>query len=178
MFYRLPGQYYKDDAATPVYEWTSVVKTSHEILIALLKPLEISRTCTRVPRLVSHNACFLLDTTSLDNNLDWKCDGGMGSWRNNGVRRHQLATHDIELQRKYAKKNRVYALKRMYFKNTSSPDLKKYASFVEGIIFLELTHPNQMVQIKRAAMLPCIYLLDFAKVAIKRPRGKDLNAGF
>jgi hypothetical protein len=37
-----------------------------------------------------------------------------------------------------------------------------------------------MVQIKKAAMLyhVTIYLLDFAKVAIKRPRGKDLNAGF
>jgi hypothetical protein len=73
----------------------------------------------------------------IDINLDWKCDD-MGSWKNNGVRRQQLATHDIELLRKYAKKNRVYTLKRMYFKNTSSPDLKKYASFVEGIIFLEL----------------------------------------
>ena len=116
---------YNEDANIPVYDWCSTIKSVRDILPILLKPPELKRTCSRVPTAVSHNVCFLLDTSKLNRHEDWKCDD-MGSWRNNGVQNHLLP---FEIGGSVEE----HALRRIYLKNKSSSDLKKIVTFLEGI---------------------------------------------
>ena len=62
---------------------------------------------------------------------DWKCDD-MGAWKNNGVQRIQLALRPNGDVVPVDNSNEGYTLKRTYFKNKSSPDLKKVVSFLPG----------------------------------------------
>lgn len=130
--YRFPGQYYNDVPTCPVYEWTSIAKTTDEILVALLKPLDPSRTCTSTPKLVSHNVSFLVDTTALANKLDWKCDD-MGAWKNNGVK-WTVCEIGKDMDVDESRRKNVYNMKKTYYKNRSSSDLSKFASFISGIL--------------------------------------------
>lgn len=112
---------YNEDASIPVYEWTSSIKNVQEILPILLKPPELAKTCIRVPTAVSHNLCFVLDTSKLKRHEDWKCDD-MGSWKNNGVQHHILANPygivgSLE----------EYALKRIYFKTSRRRISRKFS---------------------------------------------------
>lgn len=121
----------------PVYDWSPKNKTPAEILKILLKPPEDNTTCKAVPTNISHNVCFLLDASNLESQRDWKCDD-MGSWKNNKVQRVDLAltpegivvpANDYVVEEDF----QVYKFKRIYYKNNSSPDLKKVVSFLEGI---------------------------------------------
>ena len=62
----------------------------------------------------------------------------MGSWKNNKVQRVDLAltpegivvpANDYVVEEDF----QVYKFKRIYYKNNSSPDLKKVVFFLEGI---------------------------------------------
>ncbi|CAB4022412.1 Tyrosine- kinase SPK-1, partial [Paramuricea clavata] len=68
------GQHYNGDESLPVYEWTTTIKCPAEILETLLKPIDDTLICKKVPTAIQHNACFLLDRSSLKNDNDWKCD--------------------------------------------------------------------------------------------------------
>ena len=115
---------YHNDADLPVYESMSSVKSVKDILPILLKPPDTRRTCTRVPFSISHNVCFVLDTTKLRCNKDWKCDD-MGSWMNNGVHNHIL-------KKSHGDESYEHKVKGIYLKNKSSPDLKKFITFLVG----------------------------------------------
>ena len=87
--------------------------------------------------------CFLVDKKSLQSGNDWKSDD-MGSWRNNGVQHFHLGMQgesvfymdgDDEMQDNVNQ----YTLKRTYYKNKSSPDLRKIVSFLEGELVNWLT---------------------------------------
>ena len=83
------------------------------------------------PHNISHNVSFLLDTSGLESKNDWKCDD-MGAWKNNKVQRIQL---DIEPGGDVIpvdNSHEGYTLKRVYYKNKSSPDLRKIVSFLPG----------------------------------------------
>ena len=89
-----------------------------------------------VPTNISHNVCFLLDASNLKSQSDWKCDD-MGSWKNNGVQRAELVLtpeQDVLPASVCVVEDdfQVHKLKRIYYKNNSSPDLKKIVSFLEG----------------------------------------------
>jgi hypothetical protein len=117
-----------------VYEWATKVKSVQEVLPTLLMQPDLAKTCSRIPTSISDDVCFLLDTNKLASQQDWKCDD-MGSWKNNGVQRHVLPTprNDEEPFIQNALDDSVqHAVKRIYFKNKSCPDLKKYVSFLEG----------------------------------------------
>ena len=93
-----------------------------------------NRTCKIAPRNISPNVSFLLDTTGLESINDWKCDD-MGAWKNNGVQRIQLALRPDGEVVPADNLDMGYTLKRTYFKNKSSPDLKKVVSFLPGQLF-------------------------------------------
>ena len=106
-------------------------KSPSDILSILLKPIAENTTCTVPPHNISHNVSFLLDTSGLESKNDWKCDD-MGSWKNNGVQRIQLALRPDGDIVPVDNPNEGYTLKRTYFKNNSSPDLRKIVSFLPG----------------------------------------------
>ena len=125
--------HYNDDPNTPVYDWATNVKTLKEVLPILLMQPNPNKTCTRIPTSVSDDVCFLLDTTKLKCQQDWKCDD-MGAWKNNGVQRQILSTpiSEEEPLEENPTPCAEHSLKRIYLKNKSSPDLKKFVSFLEG----------------------------------------------
>ncbi len=135
MAFRLPGQHYNGDESLPVYEWTTTIKCPAEILEILLKPIDDTLVCRKVPTAIRHNVCFLLDRSSLKSENDWKCDD-LGSWKNNGVQRHRFCLDEGEVLPVDVddplQEGIKYIVKRTYFKNNSAPDLKKCASFIEG----------------------------------------------
>jgi hypothetical protein len=104
-------------------------KTPSEILKILLKPTADNTTCKVPPHNISHNVSFLLDRSGLESMNDWKCDD-MGAWKNNRVRGIQLRANGDVVP--VDNSNEGYTLKRTYFKNKSSPDLKKVVSFLPG----------------------------------------------
>ena len=114
-----------------MFDWQPMDKTPAEILKILLKPTADIRTCKAPPNNISHNVCFLLDTSYLESQNDWKCDD-MGAWTNNGVKRIQLALRTDGDIVPVDSPFEGYTLKRVYYKNKSSPDLKKVVSSLQG----------------------------------------------
>ena len=126
--YRNNGELYDGNENLPVYDWSPKNKTSAGILDILLKPSHDDFTCKAVPHNISHNVCFLVDTSVLDSPNDWKCDD-MGAWRNNRVQREVLTQQVVEVDDECEKS---YQLKRIYYVNNSSKDVTKIVSCLEG----------------------------------------------
>ena len=120
----------------PVYDWSPKDKSPIDLVQILLKSVDENRTCKVVPNCISHNVCFLLDTASLESEDDWKSDD-MGSWRNNGTQQYPYVLRDNNIH--LADEDDVvgdfekYTLKRTYYKNNCSPDVKKIVSMIKGI---------------------------------------------
>ena len=133
--FRNIGQLYDEKELLPVYNWSPKDKAPIDIVQILLKPNDEDRTCKVVPNCISHNVCFLLDMTSLQSENDWKSDD-MGSWRNYGTQQYPYVLIDNKV---YLADDQVvgdvekYTLKRTYYKNNSSPDVKKIVSMLKGI---------------------------------------------
>jgi hypothetical protein len=137
--YRNAGDPYEGDHFVPVYQWGSENTSSSDVLKILLKPVEEALLCKKPPKSVSHNVCFLLDTTLLQLSNDWKCDD-MGSWKHNGngYTRFSIRNGEISLikqDKAVASDETMYTLKRTYYKNKSSNDLNKYASYLVGMVY-------------------------------------------
>ena len=77
-----------------------------------------------------------MNTALLKSRNDWKPDD-MGSWKNNGVQYHHMVMQKGSVfpvdENTAESEDYVYILKRIYYKNKSSPDLRKIMSFLEGI---------------------------------------------
>ena len=80
---------------------------------------------------------FLVDLSKLGNEGDIKCDD-LGAWRNSGVHRQKFCMGDegslFEMDDDVVPPTDwvIYHLCRGYFKDKSSPDLKKYLFAVQG----------------------------------------------
>lgn len=124
-------EFYNGNTSLPVFDWKPMNKTTSEIMKILLRPIAENVTCKVPPHNISHNVSFLLDTSGLESKNDWKSDD-MGAWKNNKVQRIQL---DIEPDGDVIpvdNSHEGYTLKRVYYKNKSSPDLRKIVSFLLG----------------------------------------------
>ena len=102
----------------------------------LLRPSNPGRTCFVVPSNVANDVTFLLNTSALLTPDDWKCDD-MGAWLNNGVQRSRFAhrygtVEEISQDESTPQNATAYTLVRCYYKNTSSSDVKKFVSYLEG----------------------------------------------
>ena len=88
-----------------------------------------------VPNNIKHDVSFVIDTSRLKSQSDWKCDD-MGAWRNNGVRKscfqHKNGIISAVEKDKSHCSDPTHTLVRIYFQNRTSPDLKKLVSFLEG----------------------------------------------
>ena len=140
LFSRNVGEFYNGKETLPVFDWKPKEKTPIEIFHILMKPAEDLTTCKSVPSLISHNVCFLLDVRNLASKNDWKSDD-MGSWKNNGVQYlhyHVGQDKDVILENDESreKAEKMFTMKRIYYKNNSSPDVKKIASFLEGMYYI------------------------------------------
>ncbi|KAK3726557.1 hypothetical protein QZH41_001960 [Actinostola sp. cb2023] len=128
--FRQRGEFYNGDKRTPVYQWTPKILTSEKAVIILLCPIDQEVLATAPPRHVEHNCIFVVDLSQLANKEDVKCDD-LGTWRNNGLKTRCYVV-DEEGTPKTVDDDDVlpgettYTLKRQYYKNKSSPDLKKY----------------------------------------------------
>ena len=64
----------------------------------------------------------------------------MGSWKNNGVQHLPFVLQDKkvysadEIQSECG--GELYTMKRIYYKNKSSPDVRKIVSFLEGTVIV------------------------------------------
>ena len=139
--FRKAGEFYSGNELLPVYDWSPKVKKPIEIFEILIKPAEDATTCKILPHCISHNVCFLVDATHLKSQNDWKSDD-MGSWKNNGVQHLPFVLQDEmvysadEIQSECDGK--LYTMKRIYFKNKSSPDVREIVSFLEGTVIVFL----------------------------------------
>ena len=118
-----------------MYDWTPAGKNPVEIFEVLMKPPDENLTCT-VPNCVSRNVSFLVDSSSLMSWADWKSDD-MGCWKNNGVQELGFALNAenicVPVNEKRDEGAETYSMKRIYYKNKASPDVKKIASYLTGI---------------------------------------------
>ena len=132
------GELYKGRENLPVFSWRKNVISPLEILEELLKPRNNGTTCSAVPSNISHNVCFMVDVDSLKSCNDWKSDD-MGVWKNNGVQYFRMgmendAVFQIDKNDVLADGINHYVIKRTYYKNKSSPDLRKIVSILLGKI--------------------------------------------
>ena len=125
------GEFYNGNTSLPVFDWKPMNKTTSEIMKILLRPIAENVTCKVMPHKISHNVSFLLDTSGLESKNDWKCDD-MGAWKNNKVQRIQLDIEPGGDVFPVDNSHEGYTLKRVYYKNKSSPDLRKIVSFLPG----------------------------------------------
>ncbi len=138
-----------------MYDWLPKDKTPIEIFEILIKPAEDATTCKIVPHCIPHNVCFLMDATRLKSQNDWKSDD-MGTWKNNGVQHLPFVLQDDnvysadEIQSECGGES--YTMKRIYYKNKSSPDVKKIVSILEGNVLL-------MNKIKDGLVAPFVDML-------------------
>ena len=99
-------------------------------------PIKTEFKCQTTPRNVSHNTCFVINVSSLKSKNDWKSDD-MGAWENKGVQRFYYVLNErgefVRINRDdIVESGQKFTLTRTYFNNSSSVDLCKYASYIEG----------------------------------------------
>jgi hypothetical protein len=109
----------------------------------LLGSYEKEAMCISQPINVSHNVSFLLDSTCFAHKDDMKCDD-MGAWKHNGspkcrclVETDQQGCKRITIESKDRSCSRrtylAHELKRVYYTNVSSPDVRKIVSRLYGM---------------------------------------------
>ncbi len=146
-FSRISEGYYKDNLSLPVFMTGTATLLPEEKVKTLLRPHPPERLCKVVPTNVAHNVTFLLDTTALNSLDDWKCDD-MEAWRNNG-RKQSTFKHRkgqvkaINAGGAYLKHGTTYTLVRMYYKNKTCSDIKKFVSYLKGrFVFSRIVYVN------------------------------------
>ena len=113
------------------------------IATCLLHP-NINRkfVCEHVPITISHNVCFLVDTSKLDDPEDLQSDD-MGSWKHNGVDTTYWRVNYRSLGIATVVKAKpttpgVYRLKRCYRTHNSDSSLKKITASIFGVFSCSL----------------------------------------
>ena len=133
---------YNGNEETLVFKWTrEILSATTTLQTALLAPVKLNTLCTATLRALCNNVVFLVDVSKLSHEEDIKSDD-IGSWRNNSVHKEKfgmddkgsilfLDDHDMPPPDWVR-----YNLRRTYFKNKSSPDLKKYFFKIQGRYYI------------------------------------------
>ena len=91
--------------------------------------------CTSQPLMISNNVTFLISNANFKNVRDIVCDE-MGAWKHNGspLKRFDVdkCTRSLKIMLIKVNDPNSYILKRIYYENKSSPDLRKIVSTVIG----------------------------------------------
>ena len=137
---RKEGESYKGDVETPVFAWRREPYQFEQLVRILLGEHEAERLCVSQPVNVSHNVAFLVNNAKIKDLNDLKCDD-MGVWEHNGSpKRLFQARFDkrgevkgiIFAENECEVVGSTYALKRVYYVNKSSSDVRKIMSTIEG----------------------------------------------
>ncbi|XP_028410639.1 uncharacterized protein LOC114533331 [Dendronephthya gigantea] len=143
---------YHDDALTPVFSWKKNAFSAECLVNILLNEHESSTLCVSTPINIAHNVTFLIDNSKIKMKEDIKCDD-MGVWLHTGspkksfrvLRKNSgkisqitsvISTSD-ELTQGQAQ---LVTLKRVYYVNKSSADLRKIISTLEGTLLRGKEH--------------------------------------
>jgi hypothetical protein len=138
---REDGESYKGDVQTPVFAWRREPLQFEQIIEILLGEHDAERLCVSQPVNVSHNVTFLVDNSKVKDLNDLKCDD-MGAWEHNGSPRRTFQVRldklgkvkDVIFKEKESEVGGTdtYRLKRVYYVNKSSGDVRKIMSTLEG----------------------------------------------
>lgn len=121
---------------TPVFAWRR-----EPLKFEQSREYDAERLCVSQPVNVSHNVTFLIDNAKVKDPNDLKCDD-MGAWKHSGTCKRccQVKLNkDGKVKHVIFKENEsevrginTYTLKRMYYVNRSSSDVRKVMYALEG----------------------------------------------
>ena len=127
---------YKGDIYLSVFSWKSQPYQGDEIVKILLGSYEEEHLCKFQPIDVFNNVTFLISNSSFKNVKDIVCDD-MGAWKHNGSPLKYFvvdkSSGNNDLKPSAMKDPGCYILKRIYYQNISSPDLRKIVATISGI---------------------------------------------
>ena len=124
------GTLYKGDIYLPVLSLkTQPYQWDDEIVKILLGSYEEEYLCKSQPIDVSNNVTFLISNSSFKND--------MRAWKHNGSPLKYFvvdkSSGNNDLKPSATKDPGCYILKRIYYQNISSPDLRKIVATISGI---------------------------------------------
>ena len=136
------GTPYNNNILLPVFSWQKDGFTWQEIFKIIMNVYPSQYVCSMQPVAVQHNATFLVNSATLKNPNDIKCDD-MSTWIHKGSPTMSIAVarcSNLEIDHiKKLKKSEdiseykeVFLLKRVYYWNKGSPDVRKIISTVCG----------------------------------------------
>ena len=131
------GRPYKNDVSVPVFLRIKSAFSWEEITKILLRKYDKEQVCLSQRIIVSNNISFLLDHSKFQNESDIMCDN-MGVWKHTGSPKICFTLSDETSDISKCNTNntgegsKVYTLKRVYYRNTSSGDVRKIVSTVYG----------------------------------------------
>ena len=127
---------YKGDKYLPVFSWKTQPYQWDEIVKILLWSYDEDYLCKSQLIDVSNNVTFLISNSSFKNVKDIVCDD-MGAWKHNGSPLKYFvvdkSSGNNELKPSATKDPDCYILRRIYYQNISSPDLRKIVATISGI---------------------------------------------
>ena len=129
------GRPYKDDVSVPVFLRRKSAFSWEEIAKILLRKYDKEQVCLSQPINVGNNVSFLLDHSEFQNEGDIICDN-MSVWKHTGSPKICFTLSDETSDISKCNTNntgegcKVYTLKRVYYRNTSSGDVRKIVSTV------------------------------------------------
>ena len=130
------GRPYKDDVLVSVFLRRKTAFSWEEIAKILLRKYDKEQVCLSQSINVSNNVSFLLDHSKFQNESDM-CDN-MGVWKLTGSPKicFTLSDQTFDISKCYTNNSgegsKVYTLKQVYYRNTSSGDVRKIVSTVYG----------------------------------------------
>ena len=129
------GALYKGDKYLRVFSWKTQAYQWDEIVKILLWLYDKEYWCKSQPIDVSNNVTFLISNSSFKNVKDFVCDD-MGAWKHNGSPLKYFAVDkssgNNNLKPSATKDPDCYILKRIYYQNISSLDLRKIIATISG----------------------------------------------
>ena len=129
------GRPYKDDVSVLVFLQRKTAFSWEEIAKILLRKYDKEQVCLSQSINVSNNVSFLLDHSKFQNESDIMCDN-MGVWKHTGSPEicFTLSDETSDISKCYTNNSgegsKVYTLKQVYYRNTSSGDVRKIVSTV------------------------------------------------
>ena len=131
----LDGTLYKGNKYLPVFSWKTQPYQWDEIVKILLWSYDEEYLYKSQPIDVSNNVTFLISNSSFKNVKDIVCDD-MRAWKHNVSPLKYFvvdkSSGNNELKPSATKDPDCYILKRIYYQNISSPDLRKIVATISG----------------------------------------------
>ena len=131
------GRPYKDDVSVSVFLRRKTAFSWEEIAKILLRKYDKEQVCLSQSVNVSNNVWVLLDHSKFQNESDIMCDN-IGVWKLTGSPKicFTLSDETSDISKCYTNNSsegsKVYTLKQVYYRNTSSGNVRKIVSTVYG----------------------------------------------